>query len=221
MGNGDEAAGPLLQKADFTAYLTERAQQIAPRDVEVLLADAERARERALADPHPRLGPQMIVALDLLRDHALGNCPQIPFYTVSLLAEAVYYYLDPNDVIPDWIPRIGKLDDLLVMEIAFELGAEGIQRYCDWKGIDDGAPEEPRAEAATATKKAKRTAGSKKVKGAARSKVKGAARSKVKSAAAKKAKRAKAAAKRKPASEKRSAKKSPGKAAKKSRRKKS
>ncbi len=214
MGNGDEAAGPLLQKADFTAYLTERARQIAPRDVEVLLADAERARERALADSHPRLGPQMMLALDLLRDHAVGNCPQIPFYTVSLLTEAVYYYLDPNDVIPDWIPRIGKLDDLLVMEIAFELGAEGIQRYCDWKGIDDGAPAEPRAAAAAVPKKSKRAAGAKKVKGAARSKMK--------SAAAKKAKRsAKAAAKREPATKKRLAKKNPGKVAKKSRRKKS
>ena len=126
----------LLQKADFQSYLEDKAREMAPRDVEVLLSQAETARSRALADQHPRLGAQMVLALELLADHDDGQCPQIPFYTISLLAEAVYYFLDPNDVIPDWIPEIGKLDDALIMELAFELGSEGIHRYCAWKDVD-------------------------------------------------------------------------------------
>ncbi len=127
---------PLLRKSDFRAYLESSAKEMAPRDVEVLLSQAAGTRAKALTAPHPRMGPQMALALDLLADHAAGRCPQISFYTVSLLAEAVYYFIDPNGVIPDWIPEIGRLDDALVLELAFELGADGIGRYCTWKDID-------------------------------------------------------------------------------------
>lgn len=127
---------PLLRKADFSAYLETRAREMAPRDVEVLLSEAENARTRAAA-LSPRIGSRMALALELLDDHHSGQAPQIPFYTISVLAEAVYYFLDPNDVIPDWIPAIGKLDDAVVLELAFELGVDGIRRYCAWKGIDD------------------------------------------------------------------------------------
>ncbi len=129
---------PLLRKDDFSSYLEEKAREMAPRDVEALLAQAEKARESAysLSD---RIGNQMSLAIELLTDHHNGECPQIPYYTISLLAEAVYYFLDPNDVIPDWIPEIGRLDDALVVELAFERGVDGVRRYCAWKGIDDSA----------------------------------------------------------------------------------
>ena len=33
------------------------------------------------------------------------------------------------------LPRIGMIDDALVMAVACELGRDGIKRYCVWKGI--------------------------------------------------------------------------------------
>jgi uncharacterized membrane protein YkvA (DUF1232 family) len=71
----------------------------------------------------------------LVLDHAEGECPQIPYYTVSLLAVALLYLLDPLDVIPDWIEGAGSADDAVIFELAFELGRPGIERYCTWKGI--------------------------------------------------------------------------------------
>ncbi len=127
---------PLLSKSDFAAYLETKAREMAPRDVDVIVREAATARRRAAADPHIRLGAQMDLAMRILADHSAGNCPQIPYYTISLLAEAVYYFLDPTGVIPDWIPEVGTADDALVVELAFELGAAGVERYCAWKGID-------------------------------------------------------------------------------------
>jgi len=158
---------PLLSKNDFASYLQEKAREMAPRDVDVIVRGAKAARERAAADHHPRLGAQVDLAMRILTDHATGACPQIPYYTISLLAEAIYYFLDPNDAIPDWIPDVGTADDALIVELAFELGAAGVGRYCAWRGINLAsfmagtapapAVEKPRAAKATRTaKKAKR-----------------------------------------------------------------
>ena len=127
----------MLASADFTSYLREKAEQFAPGDLQTLVgqADAVRARTEVVRATHPRLLRQAELALRLLQDHAAGQCPQIPYYTVCLLAVAVLYFVDPLDVIPDWLPVVGATDDALVFELAFALARPGIERYCTWKGI--------------------------------------------------------------------------------------
>ncbi len=138
-------SAPLLQRSDFTAYLREKADLIAPGDVETAVSGAKQARRRAAKDNHPRMHRQLDLALQLLADHAAQKCPQIPYHTVSLLAVAVLYFLDPMGAIPDWLPGVGTSDDALVFELAFELGAPGVQRYCDWKDLPtDGLLPKPR-----------------------------------------------------------------------------
>lgn len=128
---------PLLVTGDFTAYLREKAEQFAPGDLQTLVgqADAVRARAEGFRATHPRLVRHNELALRLLQDHATGQCPQIPYYTVCLLAVAALYFVDPLDVIPDWIPIVGTADDALVYELAFALARPGVERYCTWKGI--------------------------------------------------------------------------------------
>jgi len=41
-----------------------------------------------------------------LKDHAAGRCPQIPYYSISLLAAGVTYLADQLDFVPDFLPRI-------------------------------------------------------------------------------------------------------------------
>jgi|SRR5579862_9674273 len=141
----------LLASTDFTSYLHEKAQQFAPGDLQTLVAqsDAVRTRANTLGNVHPRLVRQNELALRILQDHAAGQSPQIPYYTICLLAVAVLYFVDPLDVIPDWIPVVGTADDALVYELAFGLARPGVERYCTWKGIStDGilVPPKPRAQ---------------------------------------------------------------------------
>ena len=130
-------AKSLLASTDFTSYLREKADQLAPADLQPVLAQADTVRGRAerVGVAHPRLQRQVDLAIRLVEDHAHGRCPQIPFHTISLLAVALLYFIDPLDVIPDWIPGAGSADDALLFEFAFSLGRPGIERYCTWKGI--------------------------------------------------------------------------------------
>jgi uncharacterized membrane protein YkvA (DUF1232 family) len=75
----------------------------------------------------------MTLALDCLRDHVEGECPQIPYYTIALMAAGVTYFGDELDVVPDFLPG-GTLDDATVMALACELAYEGLERYCTATG---------------------------------------------------------------------------------------
>ena len=130
---------PVLRAEDVRTILTDIASTIAPGDVIELLGNADglRARAAAMDAPHVDLfRAQLDVALECLTDHIAGDCPQIPYSTIELLAGAVCYFSDQLDVIPDFLPNIGQLDDAVVLAMAFHLGEAGLRRYCDWKGID-------------------------------------------------------------------------------------
>jgi uncharacterized membrane protein YkvA (DUF1232 family) len=130
-------ARPILELDDVRRILLDGAVQLAPADLTTLLGHEGDLRARAAELEAPALSlfrDQLNLALDCLRDHAAGSCPQIPYYTVAILAVAVLYFADPVDVIPDFLPRIGQLDDAAVMAMACQLAVDGLRRYCTWKG---------------------------------------------------------------------------------------
>lgn len=123
---------PYLRPADFQRYLLEKAVLIAPGDVEPLVAQWEQVIAKIERDcgDHELLRRQLLLAIDLLRDHANERIPQIPYHTIAILTAAVLYFMNPVDVIPDFISGVGTSDDALLLEIAFEIGWPGIERYC-------------------------------------------------------------------------------------------
>jgi uncharacterized membrane protein YkvA (DUF1232 family) len=128
----------LLTRAEVTQAVVELANKLAPADVGDLLVAESTIRERAAkldGTPGRVLRGELDLALMCLKDHAAGRCPQIPYYSISLLAAGVAYLADQLDIIPDFLPRIGMIDDALVMAVAFDLGRDGLRRYCVWKGL--------------------------------------------------------------------------------------
>jgi len=129
----------LLDRSDIRAILTELSTTLAPADVHEVMKHEVDLREQAgalMAEGLPLFSHQLLLALDCLRDHLNGQCPQIPYHTITLMAGAVYYFAERVDVVPDFLPRIGHLDDAVVMALAFETADAGLRRYCSWKGIE-------------------------------------------------------------------------------------
>jgi uncharacterized membrane protein YkvA (DUF1232 family) len=132
-----KAGGPLLRPADVRVIIEELAAGMAPADATRLVSHEAAVRERAAVVPAPKLAAfraQIELALDIVRDHLRGECPQIPYRTISLMAAALSYFVEHLDVVPDFLPQVGAVDDAVVMEVACQLGRDGLQRYCDWKG---------------------------------------------------------------------------------------
>lgn len=131
------AAEPILKTDDVQKLLLDLALRMAQADVANLVGHERmlRAKLRQLDAKKLRLlRDQLDVAMTCLRDHVAGSCPQVPYFTICLLAAAVFYFADRLDLIPDFLPRIGRLDDAVVMALAFRMGESGIRRYCDAVG---------------------------------------------------------------------------------------
>ena len=70
---------------------------------------------------------------ELLRDRITGVYRETPWKTIAALTGALIYVLSPIDLILDFIPFIGFLDDAVVIGLAIRLAQPDLEKYRAWK----------------------------------------------------------------------------------------
>ena len=70
---------------------------------------------------------------ELLRDRVAGVYKETPWKTIAALTGALIYVLSPIDLILDFIPGIGFLDDAVVIGLAIKLARPDLEKYRAWK----------------------------------------------------------------------------------------
>jgi uncharacterized membrane protein YkvA (DUF1232 family) len=83
---------------------------------------------------------QVRLATDLLNDVRSGEYRHVPWATVGSLAMAVAYFVMPLDMIPDYVPFSGFVDDAAVMSIVFRAAEQDLRHYLHWRGGDEEVP---------------------------------------------------------------------------------
>ncbi len=69
----------------------------------------------------------------MINDYICKRYTKVPMATVVTLLAAVMYFVSPFDIIPDFIPLIGRLDDMLVFSFVGEAAKVDIKKYEKWK----------------------------------------------------------------------------------------
>ena len=70
---------------------------------------------------------------ELLRDRVAGVYKETPWKTIAALTGALIYVVSPIDLILDFIPGIGFLDDAIVIGLAIKLALSDLEKYRAWK----------------------------------------------------------------------------------------
>lgn len=107
-----------------------RALASQSRHAQAELPEAVRERLQALKD-------DLALASDLLRDYATRRYRRIPYWAVTALAALALYLASPIDLIPDFIPGIGQIDDVAVLLIALRLLRKELDAYEAWRTTPD------------------------------------------------------------------------------------
>ncbi|MGT2785262.1 YkvA family protein [Streptococcus merionis] len=71
--------------------------------------------------------------IGMLRSYWKKDYTKVPFKTMVAIVSALLYFLSPLDVVPDWIPILGQLDDALVIGTCWKLVNDDIDAYRKWK----------------------------------------------------------------------------------------
>lgn len=115
-------------------YVEEKVTKIRDEDVEIVM-DNEEAISKKLSNASPlrkyaELGKIMFA---MLKDVKKGTYTNVPWFTIASIVVALVYVLNPFDLVPDFIPGVGYIDDLAVLSISMGWIETDLHKYLDWR----------------------------------------------------------------------------------------
>ncbi len=85
------------------------------------------------AGPLEKFVNDLKLLFSVVQDYVKGEYREIPWLSIAAIVFALLYVLNPIDLIPDFIPVIGYLDDAAVVAICLALVEKDLIKYAEWK----------------------------------------------------------------------------------------
>jgi uncharacterized membrane protein YkvA (DUF1232 family) len=76
---------------------------------------------------------KIILMFQMLKDVKQKKYPETPWKTLAAMIFTILYIINPLDLVPDFIPFLGYLDDLTVFGFVLKLIDDDLIDYENWK----------------------------------------------------------------------------------------
>jgi uncharacterized membrane protein YkvA (DUF1232 family) len=124
-----------LRKIDAD-FLRAGAAKIKEKDIRSVIDRVETLKEKVQrAVPLRRFFADLKLLISLIIDYWKGNYREVPWWAVSTIVFTLLYILNPIDIIPDFIPVVGHLDDMAVLTICLYITEQELFHYKEWKAL--------------------------------------------------------------------------------------
>lgn len=113
--------------------INKRAEGMSDEDVGETIGKEKKAEQMAKESSFLRqYWKDIKTSFALLKDWYMGNYTKIPFRMIASIAAAMLYLVSPLDVVPDWLPFGGLLDDAIVLTAVFAMSRSDLDDYLAW-----------------------------------------------------------------------------------------
>jgi len=75
----------------------------------------------------------LMTLIHLIRAYIKGEYRDVPWETIVWAIAAILYFVNPFDLIPDFIPGIGYLDDAVVIALAVASIRKDLENFREWE----------------------------------------------------------------------------------------
>ena len=119
--------------------LVEGAESVTDEDIQKVITRADDIQNMFSGhSPLGRFMNDMKLMISLIKDFWNKNYREVPWWTIGSVVTALLYVLNPFDIVPDFIPLVGLLDDAAVISACLFLAEKDLKKYRNWK---DSMPE--------------------------------------------------------------------------------
>lgn len=103
------------------------------KEIENVLKHEGKITKRALKGALSEYGEVIKLLIEMIKDYFQGKYTVIPKKTIGAIIGTLLYILSPLDIIGDFIPVLGLVDDALAVGFCLKAAAEDIEAYKKWK----------------------------------------------------------------------------------------
>ncbi|HET8753679.1 MAG TPA: YkvA family protein [Salinimicrobium sp.] len=123
-----------LKKKINEDYMHSEISKMEDGDLEVVMDNNENISNKisnaGMLKKYTELAKVMV---GMIKDYKKGIYKNVPWFTIAAIAFSLLYILNPLDIVPDFIPGLGYVDDLAVFTFALKFIQNDLHNYLDWK----------------------------------------------------------------------------------------
>lgn len=134
------AVGPAHEPASRTRRWLERQAERIGRSKLNLLSKQRKAvvaELRGIPERMQKVTNQARLVLELADDFRSGSYRSISWVSIAVAAACLVYAVSPGDIVPDALPVLGALDDMVVLTLAMRFLEKDLRAYCRFKGYSE------------------------------------------------------------------------------------
>ena len=122
-----------IKKVD-ESFIKKGAKRIKKEDIEKVTRKADEIEKKVReSGPLRRYIDDVKLLLSMVKDYWSGDYKEIPYWAIGATVFALLYVLSPIDLIPDFIPVVGLVDDAAVVALCLYMIEQELHDYSEWK----------------------------------------------------------------------------------------
>ncbi|MFD0977797.1 DUF1232 domain-containing protein [Salinimicrobium gaetbulicola] len=117
-------------------YVNSEVSKIKDDDIDMVMTNKEAIDKKFAGSGLKKYSEMGKIMFGMLQDYKKGNFKQVPWFTIGAIGFALLYVFNPLDMVPDFIPGLGYIDDFAIFTIVIRFIETDLHSYLDWK-IDE------------------------------------------------------------------------------------
>ena len=118
-------------------YFNKGTSTVNDDDLKKAAESAEKLKEKIKNSKSlSGLFDDLMLLSSLVKDYWKGRYRKIPYKAIAAIAFTILYVLNVVDLVPDFIPGLGLIDDATIVGLCLKMVSTDIEQYRLWKAAD-------------------------------------------------------------------------------------
>lgn len=114
-------------------YLKTEISKIEDGDLEMVMENQEAIDKKLRGSGMKKYAELGKLMFGMLKDFKQGIYTQVPWFTIAAMGLTLLYVLNPMDMLPDFVPGIGYIDDFALFTVIIRFVQSDLHSYLNWK----------------------------------------------------------------------------------------
>jgi uncharacterized membrane protein YkvA (DUF1232 family) len=129
----DSSLQARLQEEFSQAVESAKTYVNDPQRLGILVKEAAKKAASLPKEPFKETWAYFQAMLRLVRAYYRGDYREVSATTLIVIIAAIIYVVNPFDLIPDWVPGLGLLDDAFVLTLAVRRTRQSLDDFMIWE----------------------------------------------------------------------------------------
>lgn len=122
-----------MKKKIDEEYVNSEVSKIKDGDLDMVMKNKEEIDKKFAGTGMKKYAEMGKLMYGMLKDYKKGQFKEVPWFTIAAVVFALLYVFNPLDIVPDFLPGIGYVDDFAIFTIVIRFIETDLHAYLDWK----------------------------------------------------------------------------------------